>query len=75
MIKKLATLILAGAFSLAIYSPAADACPGMEDTSVAKKDKKKEKKKVADKKKAKEDKADKKKAKKKKKDGKKVSRK
>ena len=80
MIKKLATLICAVAFGLAVYSPTADACPGHEDkASIAKKDqdKDKNKKKVADKKKATKDKASKKKVQDKKKDkeGKKVSRK
>jgi hypothetical protein len=80
MLKKLATLIVAGAFGLAVYSPSADACPGADkdETSIAKKDKKKkDSKKVADKKKAKDKNKDteKKKAKKKDTEGKKVSRK
>lgn len=77
MIKKLATLVCAAAFGLALYSPTASACPGHEDKpSVAKKDKADKDKKVADKKKAKKDKTKSTKKKvDKKKDGKKVSRK
>lgn len=81
MLNKLATLIVAAAFGLAVYSPSAAACPGMDknkdETSIAQKDKtkdkKKAKKKVADKKKSKA--KDKAKSKKTDKDGKKVSRK
>lgn len=78
MLKKLAVLVCVVAFGLAVYSPAADACPGMDETSIAKKDKKEQKdKKVAKKKKVDKEKAkDKKKAKdeKKKETAKKVTR-
>lgn len=76
MLKKLAVLVCVVAFGLAVYSPAANACPGMDETSIAKKDKKEQKdKKVAKKKKVDKDKAKKKAKDKKKKEetGKKVT--
>lgn len=78
MLKKLATLVCAVAFSLAAYSPAADACPGKDSKVVKKEKKEQDGKKVAeDDKKSDDKKSDEKKSKKKteKEDGKKVSRK
>ncbi len=61
MLKKLAVALAASAFAVTLAAPVASACPGHDDTKVAKKDKdakKKEAVKVAkktDKKKAKKD--------------------
>jgi hypothetical protein len=76
MIKKLAAIAFAVAFSLAAYSPA-DACPGKEGSKVAEKDGAKDKDKDAKKsKKSTDDKKSKKTDDKKKKEsGKKVTRK
>ena len=67
MLKKLATIIIASAFAMAVYVPSATACPG-SDMQVAEKkkdDKKKESKKVTKKTNKKKKKGDKKKSSKK----------
>jgi hypothetical protein len=58
MLKKLATVIMASAFAMAVYAPSVSACPGsdMEVADKEKKDDKKQTKKVAKKTKKKSDK-------------------
>jgi Ni/Co efflux regulator RcnB len=70
MLKKIATAIAASAFALAVYAPAASACPGHDKGKIAKKDKESDDKKTAEAEKKEDTKNEKKED-----EGKKVSRK